>query len=101
MPPNRTRRRPNIGCVSSVSTVRGSAGTAELGVTLMHEHHVGEVDTHPLENVLLFKSAADKMVLSHDASCFIDWLPEDVVAVALTCCPHCGSVVPTSRSTPC
>jgi phosphotriesterase-related protein len=26
---------------------------------------------------------ADKMVLSHDASCFIDWLPEDVVAVAL------------------
>jgi phosphotriesterase-related protein len=26
---------------------------------------------------------ADKMVLSHDASCFIDWLPEDIVAVAL------------------
>jgi phosphotriesterase-related protein len=26
---------------------------------------------------------ADKMVLSHDASCFIDWLPEDAVAVAL------------------
>ncbi|BBY58756.1 hypothetical protein MSAR_18920 [Mycolicibacterium sarraceniae] len=26
---------------------------------------------------------ADKMVLSHDASCYIDWLPEDVVAVVL------------------
>ena len=26
---------------------------------------------------------ADKMVLSHDASCFIDWLPEEVVPVAL------------------
>jgi len=26
---------------------------------------------------------ADKMVLSHDASCFIDWLPEEVVPVVL------------------
>jgi phosphotriesterase-related protein len=26
---------------------------------------------------------ADKMVLSHDASCFIDWLPEELVPVAL------------------
>ncbi len=26
---------------------------------------------------------ADKMVLSHDASCFIDWLPEEMVPVAL------------------
>ena len=26
---------------------------------------------------------AGKMVLSHDASCFIDWLPEELVAVAL------------------
>jgi phosphotriesterase-related protein len=26
---------------------------------------------------------ADKMVLSHDASCFIDWLPEQLVPVAL------------------
>ena len=26
---------------------------------------------------------ADKMVLSHDASCFIDWLPEDLVPVAV------------------
>ena len=26
---------------------------------------------------------ADKMVLSHDASCFIDWLPEDLLAVAV------------------
>jgi phosphotriesterase-related protein len=26
---------------------------------------------------------ADKMVLSHDASCFIDWLPEEVVPVGL------------------
>ena len=26
---------------------------------------------------------AEKMVLSHDASCFIDWLPEEVVPVAL------------------
>ena len=24
---------------------------------------------------------ADKMVLSHDASCYIDWLPEEVVPV--------------------
>lgn len=26
---------------------------------------------------------ADKMVLSHDASCFIDWLPEELVPIAL------------------
>jgi phosphotriesterase-related protein len=26
---------------------------------------------------------ADKMVLSHDASCFIDWLPEELVPVAM------------------
>ncbi|WP_457148889.1 phosphotriesterase family protein [Mycobacterium sp. URHB0021] len=26
---------------------------------------------------------ADKMVLSHDASCFIDWLPEELVPVAV------------------
>ncbi len=26
---------------------------------------------------------ADKMVLSHDASCFIDWLPEEVVPVVM------------------
>mgnify|MGYP002142220329 FL=1 len=26
---------------------------------------------------------ADKMVLSHDASCFIDWLPEAAVPVVL------------------
>jgi len=26
---------------------------------------------------------ADRMVLSHDASCFIDWLPEDLVATAM------------------
>jgi phosphotriesterase-related protein len=26
---------------------------------------------------------ADKMVLSHDASCFVDWLPEEVVPVVL------------------
>ncbi len=26
---------------------------------------------------------ADKMVLSHDAACFIDWLPEEMVPVAL------------------
>ncbi|WP_431234679.1 phosphotriesterase family protein [Mycolicibacterium psychrotolerans] len=26
---------------------------------------------------------ADKMVLSHDASCYIDWLPEEVVPVAM------------------
>ncbi|ODQ93943.1 phosphotriesterase [Mycolicibacterium holsaticum] len=26
---------------------------------------------------------ADKMVLSHDAACFIDWLPEEVVPVAM------------------
>ena len=26
---------------------------------------------------------ADKMVLSHDASCFLDWLPEGLVPVAL------------------
>jgi phosphotriesterase-related protein len=26
---------------------------------------------------------ADKMVLSHDASCFIDWLPQDLLAVAV------------------
>jgi phosphotriesterase-related protein len=26
---------------------------------------------------------ADKMVLSHDASCFIDWLPEELVPVVL------------------
>jgi len=26
---------------------------------------------------------ADKMVLSHDAACFMDWLPEDVVPVAM------------------
>ena len=26
---------------------------------------------------------ADKMVLSHDASCYIDWLPEDMVPVVL------------------
>jgi phosphotriesterase-related protein len=26
---------------------------------------------------------ADKMVLSHDASCFIDWLPEEMVPVAM------------------
>ncbi|MGV0790811.1 phosphotriesterase family protein [Mycolicibacterium sp. XJ1819] len=29
------------------------------------------------------RGRAGKMVLSHDASCFIDWLPEDVVAVAM------------------
>jgi phosphotriesterase-related protein len=26
---------------------------------------------------------ADKMVLSHDASCFNDWLPEELVPVAM------------------
>jgi phosphotriesterase-related protein len=26
---------------------------------------------------------ADKMVLSHDASCFIDWLPQDLLDIAV------------------
>ncbi len=26
---------------------------------------------------------ADKMVLSHDASCYMDWLPEELVPVAM------------------
>jgi phosphotriesterase-related protein len=44
---------------------------------------------------------ADKMVLSHDASCYIDWLPEEALPLVVpnwhylhihtTCCPRCGA----------
>jgi phosphotriesterase-related protein len=33
--------------------------------------------------IMCERGHADRMVLSHDASCFIDWLPEEAVAAAL------------------
>jgi phosphotriesterase-related protein len=49
-----------------------------LDVFLPFEDRVNTVAT------LCERGHADKMVLSHDAACFIDWVPEEMVPVVLT-----------------
>jgi predicted metal-dependent phosphotriesterase family hydrolase len=66
-----------------------------LDVFLSTEERVNTVAT------MCERGHADKMVLSHDASCLLDWLPEEVscrshapnlalpdTSTHTTCCPH-------------
>jgi phosphotriesterase-related protein len=69
----------DIGYLEELVAAGSYLGMDRFGadVYLPFEERVATVAT------MCERGHADKMVLSHDASCFIDWLPEEMVAAAL------------------
>jgi phosphotriesterase-related protein len=69
----------DIGYLEELIAAGSYLGMDRFGadVYLPFEERVATVAT------MCERGHADKMVLSHDASCFIDWLPEEMVAAAL------------------
>jgi phosphotriesterase-related protein len=61
--------------VPQVQTVTGPVDTADLGQVLMHEHVFDTV----IE--MCRRGYAASMVLSQDASCYIDWVDPGVMAM--------------------
>jgi predicted metal-dependent phosphotriesterase family hydrolase len=77
----------------SVQTARGPVDTGSLGRVLMHEH-VFVISTEIQQNYpeewgpedvrvdtvakLCKRGYADRMVLSHDAACYLDWIPGEL-----------------------
>ena len=64
--------------MSLIPTVRGPVQTADLGPTYMHEHiFVRTADVQLVE--MCRRGYAERMVLSQDASCYIDWIDPNIL----------------------
>ena len=68
--------------MSQVSTVRGPVEVADLGPTYMHEHIFLEITFETRADTLVEmcrRGYAERMVLSQDAACYIDWIDPNVL----------------------